>query len=241
MKDFYEFKMEEFLFEGRTAIIVFPKEPDKNKNWTLKTEYWGAFADTELELVKKGFHMVYLQNNNRFATQEDCDAKKRFVNYLNKEYGLRDKCVPVGMSLGGAHAVNFAGFYPECIACVFLDAPVLNFLSCPGRKYDTDIWNKEFIYAYPGITRAKLLDNFKYHPINQATEMVKNNIPVIMLYGTEDETVIYEENGKLLEEVYSEKKDLLKIIPRNMQGHHPHGYLFDKTPVFDFILKYTQK
>lgn len=241
MLDFYGFQMQEFLFEGRKATLVFPKESDKNRNWTLKTEYREAFIDIELELVKKGFHMAYLENKNRFATQEDCDTKRRFVEFLHREYGLREKCVPIGMSLGGAHAVNFAGFYPQCVACVFLDAPVLNFLSFPGGKNtESGVWDKEFVVAYPGITRAKLLDNFKYHPVNQAQKMMENNIPVIMLYGTEDQTVIYEENGMLLEEVYIGKSELLKVIPRKLQGHHPHGYLADRSPIFDFILKYAK-
>ncbi len=240
MEKFYDFDKKSFLFEGREAIIVFPKKADKNKNWLLKTEYWDAFPETELEMVERGFHLAYVQNSSRFATYEDCELKKRFVEFLSLEYGLSDKCVPVGMSLGGAHAINFAGFFPECVKCIFLDAPVLNFLSYPGRYVEEHVWKKEFIAAYPGITRAKLLDDFKYHPIKQSFSVMENNIPIVMLYGTQDKTVIYEENGQLLEEVYENKKDLLLVIQRGMQGHHPHGFLHDKSPLINFILKHTK-
>ena len=57
--------------------------------------------------------MAFLRNQTRFATREDCDAKARFAHFLRENYGLRDKCVPVGFSCGGAHAVNFCGAYPE--------------------------------------------------------------------------------------------------------------------------------
>lgn len=233
------FVKKEFVFEEREAIIVFPEHAGENRNWALKTEYWGAFPETEIELLKGGFHVAYLKNTSRFATKEDCDAKARFSEFLRNEYGLSKKCALVGMSLGGAHAMNFAGFHPDLVACVFLDAPVLNFSSLPGKYGDKvyeEIWEKEMVKAYPGITRAKLL-NFDNHPINKADILIEHRIPIIMVYGTEDATVIYDENGRLLEDEYSEHKDLLKVIPRLYQGHHPHGLLDKSYEISEFIIE----
>ena len=50
------FEAEEFEFEGRKAVLVFPKTPEAEGNWTLKTEYWNAFPETELALLNRGFH-----------------------------------------------------------------------------------------------------------------------------------------------------------------------------------------
>lgn len=232
-----DFKSVNFKFEGRSAHVVFPKEADNKKNWTLKMEYCNAFPQTELELLKRGFHVAYVENESRFATKADCDLKARFVSYLHENYGLREKCVPIGMSCGGAHAINFAGFYPELTACIYIDAPVLNFLSYPGKignVHMEDVWEKEFIAAYPGITRSKLLC-FNNHPINKAEILIKNKIPVIMAYGTEDCTVDYNENGKMLELEYERTPELLKIIPRVLQGHHPHGFPENPGIIADFI------
>ena len=60
--------------------------------------------------------------------------------------------------------------------------------------------------------------------------------PIIMLYGTEDMTVDYFSNGKLLEEAYSENMNLLTIIPRNFQGHHPHGLLDKSDELAELII-----
>lgn len=229
------FKCENFVFENKKAIIVFPNKTEPNKNWMLKTEYWDAFPQTEIEMLKHGFHLAYIENESRFATFADCERKNRFVNFISSKYKLRDKCVPVGYSCGGAHAVNFAGYFPNAVACLFIDAPVLNFCDYPGRLgcsgYE-DVWQNEFILAYPNVTRAKLL-NFDAHPINRVDSLKKNKIPVIMLYGTEDKTVDYNLNGKLLELEYADCQSLLTVIPRNLQGHHPHGFLL-KGGVDDF-------
>lgn len=84
------------------------------------------------------------------------------------------------------------------------------------------MWENEFVKAYPGITRAKLL-NFDNHPIGKTDILKEHNIPIVMMYGTEDKTVDYEANGRLLEIEY-ENNPLLTVIKRNLQGHHPHGY-----------------
>lgn len=223
------FEFTEFEFEGKRAIIVFPKGKKDSGNWCLKTEYWNGFPQTEIEMVKRGFHLAYIENESRFATKADCERKARFVKYISENYKLRDKCVTVGYSCGGAHAVNFAGYFPECVCCLFIDAPVLNFCDYPGRIPDEKcekVWDSEFVSAYPGITRAGLL-NFKNHPMNRIPVIKENKIPVIMLYGTEDRLVNYNANGRLFEAEYSDTPQLLTVIPRYLNGHHPHGFVTD--------------
>ena len=238
MEKWNGFDKYDFEFEGRHAIIVFPEKSDAQKNWALKTEYWDAFPAEEIELLKNGFHLAFLKNKTRFATKEDCDAKARFAKYLSDTYGLRDKCVPVGMSCGGAHAVNFAGYYPEAVLCMYIEAPVLNFSSFPGREGYESTWDKEFTVAYPGVTRADLL-NFEPHPINRVDVLKENKIPIILAYGTVDSVVPFEDNGKLMLDLYTDTPELLTIIPRIGQDHHPHGFPNDPQKIVAYILKYV--
>jgi len=231
-----------FYFEEKRAILVFPKKADEKRNWMLKTEYWDAFPEREIDLLNKGFHLAYLENENRMATCSDCNRKARFCDYLTQNYGLREACVPVGMSLGGAHAVNFAGYYPEKVLCLFIDAPVLNFLSIPGKFGDPDmekIWKNEFEPAYPGIKKSDLFD-FSNHPINRVKTLLTHEIPIVMAYGTMDSLVPYEENGAFLAEAYQEKSDLLLVMPRPLQGHHPHGAVNDIEKLLNFIISHTK-
>ena len=57
-----------------------------------------------------------------------------------------------------------------------------------------------------------------------------------MLYGNQDTTVVYEENGKVLEDFYKENNANICVIEKSMCGHHPHG-LDDPTPIIDFVEK----
>ena len=232
------FKIENFTFEDREALIVFPKVQGGCRSFALKTEYWDAYPDIEIRLLEKGFHLCYVKNKTRFATREDCDLKARFVKYISEKYDLDSKCVPVGMSCGGAHAVNFAGYYPELVKCLYIDAPVLNFCDFPAKHRWESIWQKEFTVAYPNTKRSDLLA-FEPHPLNRAKALIENNIPVLMVYGTEDMTVIYEENGKLLEEAM-DGTGLLSVIKEECRGHHPHGMINDNSVIVDYIVEHTK-
>ena len=231
------YESEEFVFSGRKGIIVFPREANSAREWALKTEYWGAFPKMELALLEKGFHIAFFQNQTRFATEEECAEKAEFCKYLIQTYALSPKCILIGMSCGGAHALTFAGLYPELTKGMILDAPVVNYLSYPG-KWETpgnaEVWEKEFVQAYPGIKRYQLL-HFSNHPISRVETLLQHRIPILMLYGTQDTAVPYEENGRLLEEAYQGTEGLLQIIPRQLQGHHPHG-LEDPSPIVDFVM-----
>ena len=231
------FPCEEFEFEGTLAAIVFPEKTNEKKAWTIKTEYRDAFPETEIELLRRGYHITYLKNENRWATPSDCHRKARFVKYIHENYGLADKCIPIGMSCGGCHAVNFAGFHPESVACMFIDAPVLNFVDLPGN-YDDEfariVWEKEFLVAYPGIKRADLL-SFDNHPISKAPILIEHKLPILMVYGTDDIVVRYSHHGQLLEDVYADHPGLLTIMKRQTQGHHPHGYPQNPEKIADWI------
>ena len=64
MATFHGFEQKEFTFEGRKAVLVFPPQPEAHGNWLLKTEYWDAFPEIELEMLRRGYHLAYLQNTS---------------------------------------------------------------------------------------------------------------------------------------------------------------------------------
>lgn len=236
------FEKRTFTCCGRQAILVLPKKRNTRGDWALKTEYWDAFPNTEVELLNRGFHLLYLQNRTRFATPQECEEKAAFCEEMIQQNNLAAKGVFVGMSCGGAHALKLAELHPEKAGCLFLDAPVVSYMSYPGRYGDEEcesVWEKEFVLAYPGIKRYQLLQ-FAEHPISRISVLIENRIPILMLYGTQDLSVPYAENGRLLEEAYSEVPELLSVQPRVLQGHHPHG-MADPAPVADTIEQMLRK
>lgn len=233
--DFFGFDCDKFEYDGTFAFVAKPSVTPNNKI-AFKTEYWCAFPELEFELLKRGFHVIHLKTKTRLANKADCERKKNFVDYVTEKYNLEKKCVLVGMSCGGAQAINFTALYPEYVSCMVIDAPVINFLDFPGRydKYE-DIWEKEFTVAYPGVKRNDVF-KLEFNPVNKIPEVIKHKIPVIMLYGTEDTTVFYDINGRYLVEAYEGNRDLLTVIKRECQGHHPHGLLGKSDELADLVM-----
>ena len=231
------FERLDFSFEGREAILIVPEQPNSNRNWLLKTEYFGAFPDFEIEMLKRGWHLAFIKNVTRWCLDEDLDLKKRFAEYLNGKYGLYRKCIPVGMSCGGMIACKLAAKYPELVSALYLDAPVMNLLSCPA---DIGIAKsgllQEFIDA-TGITLSELT-YYREHPIDKIPLLLENNIPVILVYGENDDIVPFYENGAILAKYYRENRGIIVAIGKKNCAHHPHG-LDDNAPIIEFVEKYA--
>ena len=230
------FKKIEFNFEGRTAVLVFPEKAVEGNKWLFKTEYFGAFPDFEIEMVRRGYHLASLQNETRWVGKDDIDIKARFADFLNKEFSLHKKCVPVGMSCGGMHGVYFAAKYPQYVAALYLDAPVINLLSCPCGVGDaTDHLYEEFKNA-TGKTTSDMI-NYRNHPQDVAPKLIENNIPVFLVAGDSDTVVPYHENGKFINDLYVSNNAEITTIVKPGCDHHPHG-LVDNTPIIEFVLKH---
>jgi len=196
------FSVKEFDFEGREAYVVFPEKA--NGRLALKTEYWNAFPGAEIALLEKGFHLCFIKNDNRWGIDPDLDRKARFVRFVAAQYGLDCRTVPVGMSCGGLIAIKFAAKYPELVSCLYLDAPVLNYLSCPcgfgtGEPLARGEAIKELLDAI-GLESVSQLLGYRQMPLDKLPELIRHRIPVILIAGGKDKTVPYHENGALLEQ-----------------------------------------
>jgi pimeloyl-ACP methyl ester carboxylesterase len=125
--------------------------------------------------------------------------------------------------------------YPKDISAIYLDAPVMNFLSCPAGigKAGNDMM-QEFIDA----TGMNLIDliNYRENPVDKMDILIQNNIPVIMVYGDSDDVVPYDENGQILEEYYRKNNGNITVFEKENCGHHPHG-LIDNTSIIELIEK----
>ena len=230
------FERLDFQLDGRMAILVCPKTPQADKKWLFKTEYFGAFPSFELEMLERGYYVAHVENTTRWCLPEDTDVKATLCKLLINELGFYPKCMTVGMSCGGMQSVYFAEKYPQYVAAMYLDAPVLNLLSCPCGLGVAEVnFYDEYVKA-TGKTVSDLI-NYREHPIDKVDKIIADGIPAILICGDSDKTVPYIENGKLLAEKYRQSDvSFIEILKKDCD-HHPHG-LDDLTPLIEFTEKY---
>ena len=232
----YGYRRIEFLFDGRVAMLAFPKEEPTVKKWLFKTEYAEAFPQFELDMLERGYYVANLANHSRWTKPEDITVKPQFCEFLHAEFGLEKKCVPVGMSCGGMHGIYFAAAYPEYVAALYIDAPVVNLLSCPfGLGVAENSMADEFI-EHIGLTKSEML-GYRNHPLDHIDELIDADIPLFMVAGDSDRVVPYCENGELVVKRYRERGGRLEVIVKPGCDHHPHG-LEDNAPLIAFVQKY---
>lgn len=232
------FDTKKFTFKDRNATIIFPKGVANGKI-LLKTEYLDAFPGFDIAMLERGYHLIHIGNFSGWAPDEEIEIMAVFIKCCAEELKLSEKCVIEGISLGGLQATRLAEAHPDLCAALYIDAPVLNILSMAGlgmlKQETVDVCWKDIASTF-GVNKSTIV-NFRQSPIDNMEPLIKNNIPIIMLYGEIDDVVIYEENGKTLEEYYRKHNGNLKVIVRSNCGHHPHG-IDDPSVIVEFVEKY---
>ena len=221
---FEGFCREEFLFEDRPAVIVFPREKKPGAVPLLKCEYWNAFPALEEEMLRRGHALLFIRNDDRWARPEELSRKARFLRFAAEKYGLPVRSIPVGMSCGGQIAVKFASDFPELVSVLYLDAPVMNYISCPlgagiGEELPSGV--KEFLDAH-GVTLSELI-SFRDMPMDRIGDLIRDRIPLALVAGDSDRTVPFAENGIWLEKAYEAAGVPFWFELKKGCDHHPHG------------------
>jgi len=242
-ENWFGYNLEHKEIFGRDAVIVYPKEGTENGKWALKTEYFGAFPDTEIKLLEKGYHIAHIATKTRWYIHEDNKAKAALAEYMHTKLGLSRRCAIVGMSCGGMQGIYFGAVYPEYVSCMYLDAPVVNLLSVVfglGRtsaSKDLEFFKRQFIED-TNMTLADLI-SYREHPLDYIPKLVQHRIPVVLVSGDSDTVVNFEENGLFLKEAYEKEGIPLEVYIKEGADHHPHG-LSDNSPIVEFILRYDK-
>jgi len=236
-----DFASKAFTFAERDAVIVYPNSTPNGK-MLLKLEYLDAFPTFDIAMLNRGYYLIFLSHRTRWASEEETKITADFVRHCAAMLGADSRCILEGMSCGGLQAARFAQLYPNLTDVLYLDNPVLNILSMAGlgacKDDQVEYFWREIVATY-GVNKSTIL-NFRQSPIDHMQALIDHNIPVIMLYGNADTLVIYEENGKVLEDFYKENGGRLKVICRSMCKHHPHG-LADPTPIIAFVEQYGKQ
>lgn len=236
--DYHGFEGLDFEFDGLNAKIVKPKVKP-NGMWVYKTEYFTAFPGTEIEFLNRGYHLAYNENYTRWAPDSDLVRKGEFIKFISKEFNLSKKCIPVGMSCGGMYAVKVAAMFPELIEAMYIDAPVMNLLSCPCDLGVGSSGLFDEYYRVMKTTKSQLL-SYRENPIDKMHVLLENDIPVVLVAGGSDNVVPFEENGKLLEDYYKANGGRIKVYIKPDCAHHPHG-LEDPTIVVNDVEEFLRE
>ena len=228
---FHGFEQTDFNIDDLSCKIVSPKKAAKGNPWIWRARFWGHEPQTDIALLKKGFHVAYCNVGGLYGAPSAVERWDRFYNHVTKEHQLSKKVALEGMSRGGLIIFNWAAKNPEKVSCIYADAPVCDFKSWPKI-------NKAITTAYK-LTPEEA-KSYKGNPVDKLAPLAKAGIPLLHVVGDDDKVVPVSENTAVIEKRYLELKGPIKVIHKPGVGHHPHS-LKDPKPIVDFILKHTGK
>ena len=104
----------------RRCVVVVPKSPTAGNPWSWRGCYWDHQPQTEVELLRRGFHVAYISADADLKPGKEWDA---WYTFLTDGHGLSKKPAFIGMSRGGEYAYTWATNHPECVSCIYADNP----------------------------------------------------------------------------------------------------------------------
>ncbi len=237
--DWNGYERYDFTYDTRQCIVVVPKSPAGHRPWIWRARFFGHEPQTDLALLEKGFHLVYMDVADLFGAPVAVNHWNAFYNYLTEHHGFNPRVALEGMSRGGLIVYNWASANPEKVACIYADNPVCDFKSWPGGrgkgKYDQRSW-QACLKAY-GLTEEQALA-YEHNPIDNLEPLARSVVPVLHVCGTADTVVPMPENTDVLEQRYKKLGGKIAVIRKPGMDHHPHS-LKDPKPIVDFILACT--
>jgi len=240
--------------DGELTILC-PPEPAPGLPWVLGQDnhaYLDIFGEhppvtanmgrTQLELAKRGFHVVALKLGNTFGAPEAIAKWDAVYKLMTEKYGFSPKLSMMGLSRGGLSIARWAAQNPGKVNCLYMDKAVSDIKSWPGGKLGggsgspADWEALKQVYGFKGDEEAMA---WKENPNDLAAKLAAGKVAIVQVAGAKDTTVPYAENGGVMEKIYKQKGGDFKLVWRAEEGHHPHG-LPDPAPVVDFIAEHSR-
>lgn len=212
---FFGFDRTSFEFHGHQAWVVSPKGkslPGSPWTWTMQWATSFVPRTSVPQLLVDGYHHVTIDTFQHRMDETGLKVSCEFQKFLVEKLGFAKKVDLVGLSWGGFFAVRYANRYPENVSHLYLDGPLMSFqrFACPSPWHamppaDGD-WSKD-----PRM------------PITMGPSLAKANIPILLLYGGQDQTCIPSANCEPFIKAFQDAGGVIKVIKRDAYGHHPHG------------------
>lgn len=234
--DWNGFVRHDFEVAGKPLMVIEPKQAAASRPWVWHGEFFGHKPAPDIELLKRGFHVVYASVPNMLGCPEAVDHWSKVYDYLIKEHQLAEKVGLVGLSRGGLYCYNFAVAYPYRVACIYGDAPVCDFKSWPGGfgKGPGSPNDWKLVLKHWNFKNDEEAKAFTGNPVDNLKPLAQAGIPLLHVFGDADEVVPWEENTGLIQQRYEQLGGRITLIRKPGVKHHPHG-LDDPTPIVEFL------
>lgn len=232
---FEGYKRLDFTLDNHPALLICPQTAAPGKPWVWRAEFFDIFASADRALLAEGWHIAYLLQPDLFGAPKAVARMKKLHALLTEEFRLSPKADLFGFSRGGLYATNYAICYPQDVSVLYLDAPVLSIknwpMGTPPNHYEPTEWEKCKL-AY-GVTEESI-QGFHDDPLDKLHALIIAQVPLMLVAGLKDTTVLYEYNAAVIAALYEAHGMPYSIVLKPACDHWPHS-LPNPAPIVSFI------
>lgn len=220
------FRQYHFKIADRPAYIVEPASAAEGKPWIWRARFPGYHAEMDIELVKRGFHLGYVDVAGLFGSPAAIAIADAFYEFTTQKRGLSSKACLEGVSRGGLLVYNWAAGNADKVASIYCDTPVCDIKSWPAGMFagiGSDAAWKSCLEAYEfSEEQAK---QFRGNPIDHAKIIANARIPLLHIVSENDRVVPPKENTYLLKQRIEQHGHEMEVISvaegtAKSNGHH---------------------
>ena len=188
------------------VTVVEPEKPLPGRPWAWRGEFFGAFPNADVELVKRGWHLAYVGVPDLFGSPEAVARWEKVYDVLVNRHQLSPKPGLIGLSRGALYCMAWAAAHPDRTLAVYLDNGVCDFKSWPGGKpkgLGTGVGSPEewakLLKAY-GFKDDQEAIASKLNPVDRLKPLADAKVPILLVYGDKDRGVPHLENSEVVYE-----------------------------------------
>ena len=193
--DWHGFQKESFTINGHAAYVVSPRIVAPGKPWVWRTSFPNYQPVVDLELLRNGWHIGYIEILDLLGSDAALDLVDQFYAQVRRQWGLAEKMAVEPCSRGGLPAYRYAVRHSERVACIYGDVPVMDFKSWPlqrPQKQKAIEWSK-ILQSYGFKDDAEAMA-FQGNPIDQLAPIASAKIPIRHVICLNDRVVPPEQN-----------------------------------------------
>ena len=238
--DWNDGQKQSFTVDGYPAYIVVPKIAAPGKPWVWRTSFPDFHAEIDMELLRNGYHIGYLEVVNLLGSDTALDLMDRFYAQARLQWSLAATMALEPCSRGGLHAYRYAARHPERVACIYADTPVMDFKSWPRKQFDGQGDWALILKSY-GFANEQAALAFNGNPLDVLAPIAKSKIPLRHVISLNDTLVPPEENTLEAQRRLRKLGHNLEIVTVK-EGNACSGHHFPLPEVFEsthFIMKHA--
>lgn len=205
----HDYQKQSFTINGRPAHVVVPKTAAPGRPWVWRTSFPDFHAEVDLELLRHGCHVAFLDVVDWLGCDSSLDEMDKFHQQVLSQWKLAERPALEAVSRGGLPAYRYAARHPERIACIYADTPVMDLkswpLAWPGARTQVADALKFYHFADTGALTA-----YRGNPVDLLAPIAKAHIPLRHVISLDDKVVPPERNTL-------EARRRLKALGHDMQ------------------------